>query len=149
MEANATESLGLDILTASKSFTVLCMDGPDKNQWIRALKPTIMVAKEAANIDPLKETWQAAPLLVQTSERNDCSTYTMSIRDGGERRHLTDPDDCVLYSSLPHGLLVLQAQAPLHEVWYHRLRQVLSQQVSPSRCQVCFISRVAWLRARS
>lgn len=88
MEANATESLGLDILTASKSFTVLCMDGPDKNQWIRALKPTIMVAKEAANIDPLKETWQAAPLLVQTSERNDCSTYTMSTRDCGQWTHL-------------------------------------------------------------
>lgn len=37
------------------------------------MQATILSAKEAAGIDPSKESWQAAPVLVQTTERNDCS----------------------------------------------------------------------------
>lgn len=38
VEENSSERMGLDILTASKSFTVLCLDETDKAAWKELLQ---------------------------------------------------------------------------------------------------------------
>ena len=73
--ANAQDETGLDILTAEKSFTVFAKDEAERDAWLQAVGDAVTRAKEDAGISTDPSAMQVAPILVQTSDSNDCGAY--------------------------------------------------------------------------
>lgn len=127
---------GLDILTAEKSFTVFAKDGAERDMWLRSIGDAVVAAKEAAGVSTDPAALQVAPVLVQTSDSNDCGACVGACMGCGyvacdpccNPTRPTRPSHTA-DSHLPAGLHALHAQAPLHVLRPRRLRQVLPEPV--------------------
>ena len=125
---------GLDILTAEKSFTVFAKDEAERDMWLRSVGEAVVAAKEAAGVSTDPAALQVAPVLVQTSDSNDCGACVGACLWSvmwPVIRAVNPPVQPVPYtdSHLPAGLHALHAQAPLHVLRPRRLRQVLPEPV--------------------
>lgn len=84
VEGNKDDSAGLDILTAEKSFTVFARDPTERDMWLNAIAEAVFKAKDEAGLSTDPAALQVAPILMQTSDSNDCllchQAFTLFVR---------------------------------------------------------------------